>query len=102
MIIDTNFSAEDLFEKVKIVCIVMTIPKNHRKKAELVRDTWGKRCNKIIFMTSTTDDKLGSTVAIRVKIGRKLLWPKTREAFKYVHQHYLNDGDWFLKSDDDT
>ena len=98
---DTSM-ADDLFDKVKIVCLLVTISDHHRRKADHVRDTWGKRCNKIIFMTNTADSALGLNVAIRVKNSRKLLWPKTRESFKYVYHNHLNDGDWFLKADDDT
>ena len=94
--------ADDLFDKVKIVCILVTISRHHVKKAMHVKNTWGKRCNKIVFATSKKDSRLGLSAAIRVKNSRKLLWPKTRESFKYAHKHHFNDGDWFLKADDDT
>ena len=94
--------AENLFEKVKIVCIVMTISMNHRTKADHVRDTWGKRCNKIIFMTDVHDPALGSTVTLNVGENHNTLWRKTRAAFQYVHANHLKDADWFLKADDDT
>lgn len=98
---ENNSIAEQLFKEVKILCWVMTSPSNHKKKAIHVKKTWGKRCNKLIFMSSKEDPELGS-VALPVKEGRNNLWAKTKEAFKYVYEHHLDEADWVLKADDDT
>jgi len=93
--------AEDLFNKVKVLCWIMTTPLNHKTKAIHVKKTWGARCNKLLIMSSVADADLES-IALPVGEGRNSLWDKTKQAFLYVHQHHLNDADWFLKADDDT
>lgn len=93
--------ARQLFNEVRILCWIMTSPKNHKKKAIHVKKTWGKRCNKLIFMSSELDSELES-VALPVQEGRNNLWAKTKEAFKYVYQNHLDEADWILKADDDT
>jgi glycoprotein-N-acetylgalactosamine 3-beta-galactosyltransferase len=93
--------AQQLYKEVKILCWIMTNPSNHKKKAIHVKKTWGKRCNKLLFMSSKEDPDLES-VALPVKEGRNNLWAKTKEAFKYVYQHHLDEADWILKADDDT
>jgi glycoprotein-N-acetylgalactosamine 3-beta-galactosyltransferase len=103
---DTHFYenttvAQQLYKEVKILCWIMTNPKNHKKKAIHVKRTWGKRCNKLLFMSSIVDPELDS-IALPVKEGRDNLWAKTKEAFKYVYTHHLDDADWILKADDDT
>ncbi|KAK3893063.1 hypothetical protein Pcinc_003109 [Petrolisthes cinctipes] len=93
--------ATRLANEVKVLCWVMTRPETHEKKAVHVKATWGKRCNKLIFMSSQNDTKLGA-IDLGVGDGRDMLWAKTKAAFKYVYDHHINDYHWFFKADDDT
>ncbi|EDW77942.1 uncharacterized protein Dwil_GK24754 [Drosophila willistoni] len=93
--------ADKLKREVRILCWVLTNPKNHKEKALHVKRTWGKRCNILLFMSSEEDEEL-PTVKLNVAEGRANLWLKVKEAFKYVYKHHYNDADWFFKADDDT
>ncbi|KAL0268484.1 UNVERIFIED_CONTAM: hypothetical protein PYX00_010412 [Menopon gallinae] len=92
---------EELSEKVRLLCWIMTQPSSHEKKARHVRNTWGRRCNYLIFMSTESDYSLPA-IRLKVKEGRNALWAKTKESFKYVYQHYMDRVDWVLKADDDT
>lgn len=89
-----------LFNEVKILCMVMTMPANHRKKAIHINNTWGRRCNKLLFVSSR-DDALLDMIVLPLEESREALWNKTKASFKYLHDNYLQDYDWFLKADDD-
>ncbi|XP_060618942.2 glycoprotein-N-acetylgalactosamine 3-beta-galactosyltransferase 1-A-like [Anolis sagrei] len=93
--------ADMLYNKVRILCWVMTGPKNLETKARHVKATWSRHCNIVLFMSSEKDDKF-PTVGLDTKEGRDQLYWKTIRAFHYVHQHHLEQADWFLKADDDT
>ncbi|WAQ94673.1 C1GLT-like protein [Mya arenaria] len=96
-----NREAQKLYDKVRVLCWVMTSPKNLQKKAVHVRATWAQRCNKIIFISSVANDSF-PTVGIDVPEGREHLTGKTMKAFQYVFDHHFDDADWFIKTDDDT
>ncbi|KAM9436794.1 glycoprotein-N-acetylgalactosamine 3-beta-galactosyltransferase 1 isoform 2-T3 [Clarias gariepinus] len=78
----------------------MTAPQNLEKKAKHVRATWAKRCNMVLYMSSSTSDF--PTVGLNVSEGRDNLYWKTIRAFEYIHTHHLDSADWFVKTDDDT
>ena len=54
--------AQQLFNEVKVICWILTNSTNHMKKAIHVKNTWGSRCNKLIFMS----DKEGKTKTLFV------------------------------------
>ena len=73
----------------------------HDFQAIHVKNTWGGHCDKLIFMSTEEDRELGA-VKLQVEEGRKGLWDKTKQGFKYVYDNHFEEFEWFLKADDDT
>ncbi|KAL8568518.1 hypothetical protein ACOMHN_066508 [Nucella lapillus] len=98
---DNDEEAKRLAKEIRVLIWVMTTPKNFQSKAKVVRDTWGRRANKLIFFTSKTDKDF-PTVGLDVPDGREHLTARTMKAFRYIYEKHFNDADWFMKVDDDT
>jgi hypothetical protein len=75
--------ADMLFQEVKILCWVFTHPANHKVRSIHVKNTWGKRCNKLLFMSSEADPDL-PIVVISGENDRVHLWNKTQQVYHYV------------------
>ncbi|XP_055958044.1 glycoprotein-N-acetylgalactosamine 3-beta-galactosyltransferase 1 [Patella vulgata] len=99
-IVGTN-EALKLEKEVRVLCWIMTSPKTLNWKCDAVKKTWGKRCNKVLYFSSKTDDNFPA-IGLNVSEGREHLTEKTMMAFTYIYRNHFNDADWFMKADDDT
>ncbi|XP_067366629.1 glycoprotein-N-acetylgalactosamine 3-beta-galactosyltransferase 1 isoform X2 [Channa argus] len=97
---DQTSSAANSSHTTRILCWIMTGPSNLESRTKHIRATWAKRCDKVLYMSSIKTDF--PTVGLNVTEGRENLYWKTIRAFQFIHQHHLNEADWFLKADDDT
>lgn len=88
------------FDTTRVLCWIMTGPKNMETRTKHIKATWAKHCSKVLYMSSVKTDF--PTVELEVKEGRENLNWKTIRAFQYIYQHHLNEANWFLKADDDT
>ena len=88
-------------KRSRILCWIPTSPTSLTKRAKSVKDTWGKRCDILLFFSSKADSRFPA-IGLNVREGRNRLFDKTRSSLRYIYQHHLHDADWFLKADDDT
>lgn len=96
--------ADYLYDNVRVACLILTRPATHETAARLVKNTWGKKCNKLVFL-STAEAKYNDTlgvVALPAPEGRSYLWLKGKEMLKYAYHELMDEVDWFYKCDDDT
>lgn len=101
--IHENQLADELYDKVKVLCWILTSPEVFRTRSDHVKNTWGKRCNKLLFISSKPDQELGAIALKDVKEGGLSLWTKTKKSFQWIYdQKLLNEYDWILKADDDA
>ncbi|SPP82405.1 glycoprotein-N-acetylgalactosamine 3-beta-galactosyltransferase 1 [Drosophila guanche] len=91
----------DLYEEVRVLCFVYTKSSQHHLEAMGVFRTWGKRCNKLVFMSDKEDTEMG---AINLPGNGKRIetWRKTKQALKYIYDYHLDEADWFLEADTRT
>uniref|UniRef100_A0A336LWT3 N-acetylgalactosaminide beta-1,3-galactosyltransferase n=1 Tax=Culicoides sonorensis TaxID=179676 RepID=A0A336LWT3_CULSO len=98
-------TADNIKRQVRILCWIETCPKNLKQKAIHIQRTWGKRCDKTVYVTTepkNDDNKELELVVVNVTEGYKYLWSKTIHALKLIHREYIDEYDWFFKADDDT
>ena len=64
-----------------------THPPNHKTKATAVKDTWGSKCDKILF-ASSEDDPLLPAINVTEKSKYNGLWAKTKAMFSLIHEKH--------------
>ena len=96
-----NSVAQSLEKKIRILCLVTTVVGQQESQALAVTLTWGGRCTQLLFVTSKPLGDLPHVV-LNIPENRHHQTAKTISSFEYAYQRYINDFDWFLKTDDKT
>eukprot|EP00055_Hartaetosiga_balthica_P008699 m.33241 g.33241 ORF g.33241 m.33241 type:complete len:662 (+) comp6438_c0_seq2:203-2188(+) len=87
----------------RIFCWIMTNPKNHATKAKTVRDTWGRQCDKLVFVTTKPSEDFDTwLVPLPGQESRNSLWKKSQYAWMKTYEEELANFNWFIRGDDDT
>ena len=98
---NNNELVKFLSQTVRVLCLVLTTAKYHQERAIHVKHTWGRRCNKLVFISDEDDPELGA-ISMSEASGYDQVWGKVKAAFKWAHDNHLNEFDWILKADDDS
>ena len=83
--------------KPRILCWVFTHAGIHKTRAEVVRITWGRQCDGLLFFSDLADPKLPSvTLPDFAKKDDRFdnLWYKMQKALKEIEEHYADEYDW--------
>ncbi|XP_045120843.1 glycoprotein-N-acetylgalactosamine 3-beta-galactosyltransferase 1-like isoform X2 [Portunus trituberculatus] len=86
-------------ESPRVLCYILVGPSTHRTAIH-VKNTWGQRCDRLVFFSSSNDTSLQPDV-LDVPEGYGYLWAKTKAGLTHLHENYP-DYHWYLKADDDT
>ena len=71
----------------KLLCWILADPKFFNTKIIHQNATWGRRCDKLLIISSK---------------GRNHIATKARQAWEYIHKNYINQYDFFIKTDPHT
>ena len=84
---------------------VVTAQKYLSTRALGIYNTWGKELSNLYFFSSRPDDTSLQLPIITLPGINDTQYPPQRKVYKmlkYMHDHYINEFDFFMRSDDDV
>ncbi|XP_018016622.1 glycoprotein-N-acetylgalactosamine 3-beta-galactosyltransferase 1 [Hyalella azteca] len=85
----------------RILCMVVTSPQHHQSRAVHVKETWARRCDRVVFLSSEPESCLGEVVVVPQAAEYDKLWEKVVAGIEWSAEH-VNDFEWLVKTDDDS
>lgn len=89
----------------RVLCMVYTYEPNHATNLQAILDTWAPQCDGFFAASNVTDHSMGAIDFSHIQQGPEAyanMWQKVRAMWKYVHEHYRNDYDYFHICGDDV
>lgn len=89
----------DDVKNIRILCILNTMSTDHSNRVVHIMETYGKHCDKMLFMSTVTDVNLGA-IGFNVTSDSEDVWGKVKLMMTHIYKNYLDEYDWFIKGDD--
>jgi hypothetical protein len=97
----------------RILCLILTSPKNFLTRTKAINDTWAPRCTRYYFVTEhdpkilkpeelTFIQQVPLAPIKNISAGYEHLTQKSTLAFLFAYEKHFKDFEWFIKADDDT
>ncbi|XP_041374723.1 chondroitin sulfate synthase 1-like [Gigantopelta aegis] len=104
--IDRNRPSTTAYEKRLMFIGVMTTRQNLRSRVVAINRTWGKLVpGKMLFFIGEGEPYLGDLPVVVLNDVSDTTYPPQGKSFamlKYMHDHYLDQFEWFMRADDDV
>ena len=95
--------AEELYQKIRILCIIPTIQANvDAGIVHVVNVTWARKCTKVMYVLCPREKHPDFIDYCTFAESKAYLLNKMTFALIYAYRHYKDEFDWILKADDDT
>jgi len=95
--------AESSSTRCKILCFVPTYDHDKaRRRVRTISNTYGKKCDGIVFYGDYTDDKYHVIEVGSQDGSRDFFIEKTYKGWLMIHRKFRDSYDWFVRVDDDT
>ncbi|XP_052762456.1 glycoprotein-N-acetylgalactosamine 3-beta-galactosyltransferase 1-like [Mya arenaria] len=88
--------------KIRLLCVILTMPKDLHTKVATVNKTWATRCDRHFYVINSRIKRHDFLNINNIPESRNNLVHKIQEVYKRVYERYMNDFDYILKADDDT
>lgn len=94
LVSDDTTLADNLAASIKVLCW-NHMNKVDKKRIEAIKKTWGRKCSKLITITSSGDNS-SDVFNISKNEGQE---SNIENAYRFINKQYGNDFDWFLRTD---
>lgn len=94
LVSDDTTLADTLAASIKVLCWIH-VNNVEKDRIEAIKKTWGRRCSKLITISSSGDNS-SDIFNIPRNEGQK---SNIENAYRFIYKQYGNDFDWFLRTD---
>jgi hypothetical protein len=100
-IINKKIQIANVTKSPRILCAIYTHAHN-RDMARTAALTWGYKCDGFLAFSTETIRAFGMVDLVHPGVeSLENMWQKTRSIWVYIHEHYLDDYDYFHLGGDD-